>query len=383
MELGIISIVLPNPEILQPLWGFRINFMQVGIIGLPNVGKSTLFKALTKKQVDASNYPFCTIDPNVGVVEVPDLRLEKIFQITKSERKIPTVIEFVDIAGLVKNAHQGEGLGNQFLSHIREVDALVEVVRDFEDKNVVHVEGEVNPQRDQDIIMLELIMADLGTVEKRLEKTKKQVKAQDKQAIKVLKILESLKDVLSKGKPAAEIEFNEEEKLLIKDLNLLTLKPLIYVLNIDNRRQTTDDKKQTTGDEEQYLEINAKLESELADLSPQETEEYLIELGIQRTGLDKLILESYKVLNLITFFTSGLKETRAWTIKKETKAPAAAGKIHTDFEKGFIKAEVIGFQDFISSEGELKAKEKGLMRIEGKDYIVKDGDVIYFKVNPT
>ncbi len=343
--------------------------MKVGIIGLPNVGKSTLFKALTKKQVDASNYPFCTIDPNIGVVEVPDKRLEKLAEISKSEKIIPTVIEFVDIAGLVKNAHKGEGLGNQFLSHIREVDAIIEVLRDFENKNITHVEGSIDPERDKSIIHLELVMADLQTVEKLLEKISKETKSGDKQAIKKSKILEKLKTTLDDGKLASQTSLNDEEKIIISNLNLLTLKPIIFIKNIKDKKEQETEKT--------FIEINAKHESELAELSEKE----LDELGIQRTGLDKLIQASYNILNLITYLTTGPQETRAWTIEKGTKAPQAAGKIHTDFEKGFIRAEVCKYNDFISAGSELKTKEKGLIRLEGKDYAVQDGDVIYFRIN--
>ncbi len=346
--------------------------MKVGIVGLPNVGKSTLFKALTKKQVDVENYPFCTIDPNIGIVKVPDERLEKLAEIYKSKKITPTVIEFVDIAGLVKNAHKGEGLGNKFLSHIREVDAIIEVLRDFEDKNITHIEGEINPERDKSIIHFELIMADLQTVEKRLEKVSKEAKSGNAEAIKLLEILKILEETLNNEKLANEIKLNKEEELLIRDLNLLTLKPIIFVRNI---------KSQLLVSSEQELKntilINAKLESEYGELSDEE----LKELKIKRTGLDKLIQASYNLLNLITFLTTGQDETRAWTIKQGTKAPQAAGKIHTDFEKGFIRAEVCKYEDFIFSGSELKAKEKGLVRLEGKDYIVKDGDVIYFRIS--
>lgn len=347
--------------------------MQVGIVGLPNVGKSTLFKALTKKQVDASNYPFCTIDPNVGVVAVPDERLDKIFQTTKSEEKIPTTVEFVDIAGLVKNAHKGEGLGNQFLSHIREVDAIVEVLRDFEDKNVTHVEGEINPERDKDIIHLELVMADLQTVEKRFEKVSKEAKSGDKEAIKRLEVLKALKVKLEDGKLASETKLDDEEKLLIKDLNLLTLKPIIFVENI--KEEIKRNKKDIEGNK--LIFIDAKKEAELAGLSDKE----LKELGVESTGLDKLIRASYDILKLITYFTSGEKETRAWTVRKGAKAPEAAGVIHTDFIKGFIRAEVCDWKDYVDVGGELKAKEKGLIRTEGKEYVVQDGDVIYFRIS--
>ncbi|MBU4360626.1 redox-regulated ATPase YchF [Candidatus Parcubacteria bacterium] len=343
--------------------------MKVGIIGLPNVGKSTLFQALTKKQVDVENYPFCTIDPNIGVVEVPDKRLAKLAEISQSKKIVSTVIEFVDIAGLVKNAHKGEGLGNQFLSHIREVDAIVEVLRDFEDKNITHVEGSINPERDQSIIHLELVMADFQTVEKRLEKISKEVKTGDKNSLKILNILNSLKKVLDQGQLASQANLNNEENKIIQDLHLLTLKPIIFVKNINNQSSVISYQKN-------FIQINAKQESEYAELSDQE----LKELGVERTGLDKLIATSYNILNLITYLTTGPQETRAWTIKQGTKAPQAAGIIHTDFEKGFIRAEVCKYNDFISAGSELKAKEKGLVRLEGKEYIVQDGDVVYFRI---
>lgn len=322
--------------------------------------------------MDASNYPFCTIDPNVGVVAVPDERLEKLGQLSKSEKVTPTVVEFVDIAGLVKNAHAGEGLGNQFLSHIREVDAIVEVLRDFEDKNVTHVEGSLDPERDKEIIALELVMADLQAVEKRLDKVTKDAKSGEKEVLKVAKVLELLKVNLADGKLASEAGLNDEERLLIKDLSLLTLKPIMFVKNTNNLQLTTNNSQLND-----FIEIDAKKEAELADLSDEELEE----LGVRRTGLDKLICKSYEILNLITFFTSGPKETRAWTVVRGAKAPVAAGRIHTDFEKGFIRAEVIKYEDYITAGGEYKAKEKGLMRVEGKEYEVKDGDVIYFRIS--
>jgi len=352
--------------------------MQVGIVGLPNVGKSTLFKALTKKTVDIANYPFCTIDKNVGVVAVPDLRLEKLATISHSEKIIPTTIEFVDIAGLVKNAHKGEGLGNQFLSHIREVDAIVEVVRDFKDENIIHVEGKVNPERDRDIIQLELIMADLATVEKRIRSAEHEIKSGDKEATKLFETLKKIKQTLEQGRMASEIELTNDEKKSIKELSLLTIKPIIYVKNIDeNYLQITNYRLQITN----YISINAKLEAELTDLPEAELKEYLRELNITETGLDKLIVASYNILDLITFLTSGPKETRAWTIKKGAKAPEAAGAIHTDFEKNFIRAEVCNWQDFIKYGGDVGVKEKGLMRIEGKDYVMQDGDTVYFRVS--
>jgi len=354
--------------------------MQVGIVGLPNVGKSTLFKALTKKQVDTANYPFCTIDPNVGVVAVPDERLEKLSAVSHSEKIIPATIEFVDIAGLVKNAHKGEGLGNQFLANIREVDAIVEVIRDFQDENVIHVEGSVNPERDKDIIHLELIMADLATVEKRIRSAEHEIKSGDKNALKLFDTLKIIKKTLEQGRLANEIGLTDEEKKSVKELGLLTLKPIIYVKNIDDALQsnTPDTLSPNTSD---IISINAKLEAELADLPETELKEYLKELNITVTGLDKLITASYNILGLITFLTSGPKETRAWTIKRGAKAPEAAAVIHTDFEKGFIRAEVCNWQDFIKYDGDLGVKEKGLMRLEGKDYTIQDGDTIYFRVS--
>lgn len=352
---------------------------QIGIIGLPNVGKSTLFKALTKKTVDAANYPFCTIDPNVGVVAVPDERLDKLAALSHSKKITPTTIEFVDIAGLVKNAHKGEGLGNQFLANIREVDAILEVVREFKDENVIHVEGSVDPKRDQDIIHLELIMADLSTVEKRIKSAEHEIKSGDKDALKLHTTLKKIKEILDEGKLANEINLTEEEKKSIKELSLLTLKPIIYVKNVDEKY--SDTLKPNTGHPSDTLLINAKLEAELADLPQEELQEYLQELNIGSTGLDKLITASYNILNLITFLTTGPDETRAWTITKGTKAPEAAAVIHTDFERGFIRAEVCHWQDYLKEGGEVGAKEKGLMRLEGKDYLVQDGDTIYFRVS--
>ena len=351
--------------------------MQVGIVGLPNVGKSTLFKALTKKQVDTANYPFCTIDPNVGVVAVPDERLEKLSAISHSEKIIPATIEFVDIAGLVKNAHKGEGLGNQFLANIREVDAIVEVIRDFQDENVIHVEGSVNPERDKDIIHLELIMADLATVEKRIRSAEHEIKSGDKNALKLFDILKIIKKTLEQGRLTNEIGLTDEEKKSVKELGLLTLKPIIYIKNIDEKYTPEISNLQSAD----IISINAKLEAELTDLPETELKDYLRELNIAATGLDKLIVASYNILDLITFLTSGPKETRAWTIKQGAKAPEAASVIHTDFEKGFIRAEVCNWQDFIKYDGDLGVKEKGLMRLEGKDYTIQDGDTIYFRVS--
>ncbi|HOY56034.1 MAG TPA: redox-regulated ATPase YchF [bacterium] len=351
---------------------------QIGIVGLPNVGKSTLFKALTKKQVDVANYPFCTIDPNVGVVAVPDTRLEKLALISHSQEIIPTTIEFVDIAGLVKNAHKGEGLGNQFLAHIREVDAIIEVVRDFADKNIIHVEGTVDPERDRDIISLELVMADLETANKKMASLHKEVKSGNKEIQKNMLLFEGLKAHLEQGNLAREFMCSVDDKKVIKELNLLTTKPLIFVLNVDENCQSAV-LEQKFGS--QVIKINAKLEAELADLPAADVADYLKELNISSTGLDKLIIESYRILNLITFLTSGPKETRAWTVCRGTKAPEAAGVIHTDFIKGFIRAEICAWQDFVTYGGEVGVKEKGLMRLEGKDYVIQDGDTIYFRVS--
>jgi len=354
----------------------------VGIVGLPNVGKSTLFKALTKKQVDISNYPFCTINPNVGVVKVPDERLVKLAEILKPKEIIPTYIEFVDIAGLVKGAHQGEGLGNQFLSHIREVDAIIEVVRTFEDPNIIHVAGKVDPQSDMETIKLELIFADLSTVEKRLEKTKSEAKSGDKEAVKLTTLLEKIKIALNKGQLIREVDLDNEEKFSIKDLNLLTIKPIIYVENIDEKHITNHTNSITNDYEyKNQVKICAKLEAELADLSEEEVREYLKEYGLEKSGLDNLIIKTYKVLDLITFFTCQNQILQAWTVPAGALAPQAAAKIHQDFAEGFIRAEVINWQDLAKYGSEQKAREAGLARTEGKEYVVQDGDVIHFRFN--
>jgi len=345
----------------------------IGIVGLPNVGKSTLFTALTKKQVDCQNYPFCTIEPNVGIVAVPDERLDQLNKFYNSAKLVPTVIEFVDIAGLVKGAAEGQGLGNKFLSHIREVDAIIEVVRDFENKDIIHVNNKIDPADDIKTINLELILADLETVNKRLDNLNKQAKgnvAKDLQ--KNLEIVKELKTILEAEKFANTIEVEKDDEHFVRELNLLTSKPIMYVYNVDENELTKTD------DETGRLHICAKLEAELVSLTSDEVKEYLEAAGIKQTGLDRLIVESYKLLNLITFFTAGPKEAHAWTITKGTLAPQAAGTIHTDFEKGFIKAEIVNWQDLISAGGETKAKEQGLIKTEGKAYEMKDGDTAIF-----
>ncbi|PJA92264.1 redox-regulated ATPase YchF [Candidatus Kuenenbacteria bacterium CG_4_9_14_3_um_filter_39_14] len=348
--------------------------MKIGIVGLPNVGKSTLFKALTKKQVDTSNYPFCTIDPNVGVVAVPDERLQQLADLYHSEKIVPAAIEFVDIAGLVKNAHKGEGLGNQFLSHIREVDAIAHVIRNFQDENVTHVAGKIEPGEDLNTIETELAMADIATIEKVLIKIESKIKSNDKDAPGQKIILKNIIIALDKGKKPDIAELKDDEQKFIKGLSLLSLKPELFIENI-GEEQLNNFKPAIPNS----IPICAKLESELADLDGTEAKNYLKELNIKKTGLDQLIVESYKLLNLITFFTAGPKESHAWTIVSGTKAPAAAGKIHTDFEQGFIRAEIINWKNLLDAGGEIPAKEKGQMKIEGKDYIMRDGDVVYFR----
>ena len=357
--------------------------LQIGIVGLPNVGKSTLFKALTKKQVDIANYPFCTIDPNVGVVEVPDNRLAQLAVVSKSAKIVPATIEFVDIAGLVKGAHEGEGLGNKFLSHIREVDAIAHVVRSFSDSNVIHVSGAVDPKSDQEVINMELIFADMATVAKRMEGLAGKARSGEKDAQLLLSILEKVKVALEEGKLASTVEPTlnlADEKKALKELQLLTTKPQLIVVNVDEGQTPPNLPFAQRGGEEGFaVAISAKIESELVELSEEDRAAMMKELGMERSGLDTLITSAYQLLHLITYFTSGPMETKAWTIHKGDTAPKAAGVIHTDFERGFIAAEVIPWKTLVELGGEAAAKEKGLLRLEGKEYVVKDGDVMHFR----
>ena len=358
--------------------------MKIAIVGLPNVGKSTLFSAITKKAVDCANFPFCTIDPNVGMVEVPDERLEPLAKISNSGRIIHTTIEFVDVAGLVRGAAEGQGLGNAFLSHIRDTDAIVQVLRIFNDDDIIHVDGAIDPARDMETINIELALADMAVVSKRLDTASKQLKSGKTKELEVLlNALERAKSALEKGEQLRDLEWNEDELKEMKSLSLLTLKPMIYALNVSEEQLqdgSWESKFKFSNSKLLTVPICAKMESEFIDMNMEEKKEYLESVGQTKSGLDQLIVAAYKSLNLITFLTSGEMETRAWTTKQGSSAPQAAGVIHTDFEKGFIRAEVVAYQDFIDNGGWNGAKDKGKVRIEGKEYIVQDGDVVYFRV---
>jgi len=363
--------------------------LSTGIVGLPNVGKSTLFNAITQAGAETANYPFCTIDPNVGVVEVPDERLVHLQEMFQSRRVVPTAFQFVDIAGLVKGASKGEGLGNQFLAHIREVDAIAHVVRCFEDSDITHVAGRIDPLDDIRTINMELILADLETVERRIERTRRQAKSGEKKFQQELAVLERLKQALEEERPARQVDLSDEERLLVRDLHLLTMKPVLYVANVSEEEvarpfdnphvQKVMEFAAAEGAE--VVPISARVEAEIAELPAEERGEFLRELGLEAAGLERLIRQAYRLLGLITFLTAGEQEVRAWTIRQGTKAPQAAGVIHSDFERGFIRAEVVAYDDLMAAGSMAAAREKGLIRLEGKDYVVQDGDVIYFRFN--
>jgi hypothetical protein len=360
--------------------------IKCGIVGLPNVGKSTLFNALTKAQIAAENYPFCTIDPNVGVVPVPDPRMDALAAIAKPEKTIPTTVEFVDIAGIVKGASEGEGLGNKFLANIREVDAIAHVVRCFEDDDVVHVAGKVDPIADIDIINTELALADLDTAEKGLQRAEKGARAQDKEAIKTRDLYKRVRDALNNGQPARAVQLDEHERLLVRELQLLTMKPVLYIANVSeggfkNNTLLAAVEQRAAAEGSQVVPVCAAIEAEISQLEDADRADFLQELGLDEPGLNRVIRGAYQLLGLQTYFTVGPKEVRAWTVRTGSTAPQAAGVIHTDFERGFIRAEVIGYDDYIACRGESGAKDAGKLRLEGKEYLVREGDVMHFRFN--
>ncbi|UOQ44770.1 redox-regulated ATPase YchF [Halobacillus salinarum] len=362
--------------------------LTAGIVGLPNVGKSTLFNAITQAGALSANYPFATIDPNVGIVEVPDYRLQKLTELVKPKKTVPTAFEFTDIAGIVKGASKGEGLGNQFLSHIRQVDAICHVVRAFEDENITHVSGQVDPITDIETINLELILADLETVSKRITRVAKMARQKDKEAVAEYNVLEKLQEALEAETPARAVEFSDDQQKIVKGLHLLTSKPILYVANVSEEEIGEADNEKVKQIREfaakenaEVIVICAKIEAEIAELDGEEKEEFLEDLGIQESGLDQLIKATYNLLGLATYFTAGEQEVRAWTFKEGMTAPQAAGIIHTDFERGFIRAETVSYEDLVEAETMAAARDRGRVRLEGKEYLVKDGDVIHFRFN--
>lgn len=363
--------------------------LSCGIVGLPNVGKSTLFNAITQAGAESANYPFCTIDPNVGVVEVPDERLDKLTELVTPNKTVPTAFEFIDIAGIVKGASKGEGLGNKFLAHIREVDAIVHVVRCFQDENITHVSGKVDPIGDIQTINLELVLADLDSVEKRIDRSRKNLKGGDKKYVQEIEVLERVKEALYADKPARSLELSEDERVLVRDLHLLTMKPVLYAANVSEAEAANADgnpfvqlvREFAAEEGAEVVPISAKVEAEISELEGEDKDMFLEELGLAESGLNRLIRAAYKLLGLYTYFTAGVQEVRAWTIRKGMKAPQAAGVIHTDFERGFIRAEVVSYDDLVAAGSMNAAKEKGQLRLEGKEYVVKDGDVMHFRFN--